>query len=159
MRAPRAHAPVRHPAGMRRRIALLLVVVLAGVVPAVAHAADLVGTDGADRLVGSRADDRIRGRAGDDILYGRAGADALFGDAGKDRLFGGPGGDTLLGGAGNDRLNGGAGADILIGGAGNDVIRARDGVRDRISCGPGRDRVIADEIDQVGGDCEVVERG
>ena len=144
VRAPRARAPVRHPAGMRRRIALLLVVVLAGVVPAVAHAADLVGTDGADRLVGSRADDRIRGRAGDDTLYGRAGADALFGDAGKDRLFGGPGGDTLLGGAGDDRLNGGAGADILIGGAGNDVIRARDGVRDRISCGPGRDRVIAD---------------
>jgi len=32
---------------MRRRVALLLVVVLAGAVPAVAHAADLVGTDGA----------------------------------------------------------------------------------------------------------------
>ena len=159
MRALRVHAHVRHPAGMRRRIAPLLVVVLAGAVPAVAHAADLVGTDGADRLVGSRADDRIRGRAGNDILYGRGGDDALFGDAGRDRLFGGPGDDTLLGGAGNDRLNGGAEADILIGGAGNDVIRARDGVRDRISCGPGRDRVIADTDDAVGGDCEVVERG
>jgi hypothetical protein len=41
----------------------------------------------------------------------------------------------------------------------NDIIQARDGEVDTISCGPGRDRVVADADDQVARDCEVVERG
>jgi hypothetical protein len=46
-----------------------------------------------------------------------------------------------------------------VAGRGNDRIRARDDQSDRITCGPGRDRVLADTSDRVGSDCEVVERG
>jgi Ca2+-binding RTX toxin-like protein len=83
----------------------------------------------------------------------------LAGDAGADVLEGGPGADTLLGGAGKDLLVGGKGPDVLLGGAGNDTIKARDGEADRISCGPGRDRVQADAQDVVARDCEQVVRG
>ena len=48
---------------------------------------------------------------------------------------------------------------MLVGGFGNDVIVARDGQVDRITCGAGRDRVVADGSDIVGDDCEVVRRG
>jgi Ca2+-binding RTX toxin-like protein len=61
--------------------------------------------------------------------------------------------------AGNDRLDGGRGTDLVVAGSGNDVVRSRDGTHDRITCGPGRDRVAADAADRVGSDCEVVRRG
>ena len=48
---------------------------------------------------------------------------------------------------------------MILGGAGNDIIGARDGAVDRISCGPGRDRVLADPQDVVARDCERVARG
>jgi hypothetical protein len=38
------------------------------------------------------------------------------------------------------------------------VIFARDGNLDRISCGPGRDRVVADHKDRVNRNCERVRR-
>lgn len=38
-----------------------------------------------------------------------------------------------------------------------DKIRARDGKRDTINCGPGRDVVVADRKDKVHG-CEIVHR-
>ena len=82
-------------------------------------------------------------------LRGRAGADVLRGTAGP---------DVISGRGGNDRLYGGKGRDRLDGGAGNDSIYARDGVRDVIRCGPGRDRVSADRTDSVARDCEVVTR-
>ena len=66
--------------------------------------------------------------------------------------------DTFIGGPGNDTIIGGPGRDVLIGGPGNDVLSARDGQRDRIRCGPGRDRVIADRFDVVARDCELVSR-
>jgi parallel beta-helix repeat protein len=71
-------------------------------------------------------------------------------------------GDVLSGTKGRDRINGMAGddhilgrdsRDCLIGGAGGDVIRARDGVKDEIRCGPGHDVVHADPFDAVRG-CE-----
>ena len=46
----------------------------------------------------------------------------------------------------------------MIAGRGNDRIFARDGRKDRISCGSGRDRVSADKIDVLTG-CERVTRG
>jgi hypothetical protein len=42
---------------------------------------------------------------------------------------------------------------------GNDTVAVRDGPPDRVSCGPGRDRVRADRGDAVGRDCERVSRG
>ena len=99
------------------------------------------GGAGADVLVGGAGADVLRGRGGNDILRGKAG---------NDRLDGGRGADTILGGPGTDRLEGGAGDDRVL---------TRDGKRDVVVCGPGRDRVIADRADRVSRSCERVARG
>ena len=91
-----------------------------------------------------------RGTAKADVLRGTPYADVLHGLGGPDRLFGLGGADTLVGGLG---------ADILSGGDGNDTISARDGIRDTVSCGRGRDVVVADRLDRVARDCETVRRG
>jgi Ca2+-binding RTX toxin-like protein len=68
--------------------------------------------------------------------------------------------------AGNDRLNGGPGADRLVGGAGTnaydagpgaDTVDARNGKRELVRCGSGRDTARVDRSDRVR-DCEVVRR-
>jgi Ca2+-binding RTX toxin-like protein len=64
----------------------------------------------------------------------------------------------LDGGRGSDKLSGGPGKDVLKGGSGRDRIGARDGVRDRISCGPGRDVARVDAFDKVLRGCEVIRR-
>jgi Ca2+-binding RTX toxin-like protein len=135
----------------------------------------LFGSGFGDRMYGRQGRDLLRGRAGNDCLFGGEGADVLDGDGGNDTLSGGDGRDRLFGGAGNDRLLGGAkgdelhgdtgndqlfagtGRDRVWGGAGNDVISARDGSRDVIDCGAGRDRVTADRRDHLRG-CERVSR-
>lgn len=98
------------------------------------------------------------GTAGANVLTGDGGANILSGLGGNDRLFGRGGNDTLFGGAGDDVLDGGAGLDRFFGGTGRDTIRARDGRRERIDCGPGRDTAIVDKGDVVRG-CETVRRG
>jgi Ca2+-binding RTX toxin-like protein len=145
-------------------VALLLVAAFAATALAVTRNGGpgpdrLVGTSGADRLNGRGGNDRLGGRGGPDRLNGGSGNDLLFGDAGRDVLAGGPGNDQLLGGGGSDRLMGGRGADVFLGGGGNDSISARDGRGERISCGPGRDTVVADRGDGVSRDCERVSRG
>jgi uncharacterized repeat protein (TIGR01451 family) len=91
------------------------------------------------------------------VLNGTAGRDRLVGLGGNDTLFGRGGIDILLGGSGNDRLVGGPGRDDLQGGLGNDRIESRDGVREVVNCGAGRDTVLADRLDVVR-NCEVVRR-
>ncbi len=98
----------------------------------------------------------INGTPRADLLRGTPGSDVIKGFGGKDRLFGYRGDDRLEGGAGGDLLVGGAGRDQLRGGAGNDRISARDGQRDFISCGTGRDVVIKDAIDTVARDCPAI---
>jgi Ca2+-binding RTX toxin-like protein len=93
-----------------------------------------------------------------DRLVGTAAADTLRGLGGADTILGLAGNDLLDGGAGNDTVVGGRGRDVLLGGAGNDVLSVRDGQRDRLTCGPGRDRVVADRLDVVARDCERVVR-
>jgi Ca2+-binding RTX toxin-like protein len=116
---------------------------------------------GGDRLVADRADPRpadcevvtvalsnhfsTRGSAGSDVIEGLAGVDRISALAGNDRVSG------LTG---KDRIDGGPGRDKLYGDRGNDSIRARDGERDRIKCGSGRDTVVADALDRVPSDCE-----
>ncbi len=56
-----------------------------------------------------------------------------------------------------DRIDGGFGTDRFSGGAGNDRIIAVDGRRETVNCGPGRDRVFADDSERLIG-CEIVER-
>ena len=124
-----------------------------------------------DRMLGLGGRDRLRGFAGRDCLSGGPAPDNLYGGAGPDRLGGGPGPDELSGGTGNDKLDGGAKHDVirggpgkdrlraggltdsLIGGTGNDTLLARNGHRDIVRCGPGRDTARVDRIDTVEG-CE-----
>ena len=94
---------------------------------------------------------------GNDRLFGDTGNDRLFGSGRNDRLFGGRGNDLLFGGRGNDLLVGGRGRDSLSGGRGRDRINSRDGRRDTVNCGPGRDRLTRDRRDRVRG-CERVRR-
>ena len=89
---------------------------------------------------------------------GSAGANVFRGGAGPDRIDGRAGADRLFGGGGSDRITGGAGRDVIDAGAGDDRILARDKTRDVIRCGAGRDTVVADKIDSVARDCEVVGR-
>jgi Ca2+-binding RTX toxin-like protein len=143
----------------------------------VSNSCNIVGTPGPDVLHGdfSRV---VLGLGGNDTLYaddtyyffdgntlyGGPGNDRLIGGFGQDTLNGGPGNDTLTGGPSMDTLIGGPGHDTIAGGGGGDTIYARDGQRDRISCGKngygkgGRDVVYADQIDVVASDCEIVHR-
>jgi hypothetical protein len=98
-----------------------------------------------------------RGTRHADRLAGGKGADVLIGLAGDDVLRGGAGADRLDGGAGDDRLIGGAGRDVLLGGRGRDRLEARDGTRDVIRCGSGRDVAVVDRRDAATG-CERVLR-
>jgi hypothetical protein len=98
------------------------------------------------------------GRSGRDRLVGTAYADVLRGLGGQDVLLGLGGNDRLYGGRGADRITGGRGLDLLVGDAGNDVLLARDGSRDVVRCGTGRDRAIVDRRDRVVPGCEVVRR-
>jgi len=93
-----------------------------------------------------------------DSLRGTKYADLLRGLGGPDKLYGLGGADRLVGGAGADLLVGGAGRDLLEGGGGNDRILARDGARDVVRCGLGRDVVEVDRLDRIARDCEVVRR-
>jgi Ca2+-binding RTX toxin-like protein len=142
---------------------------------------------GDDTALGLGGRDGIRGGSGDDRLLGdgscppdreesaycvssggtAADRDTIDGENGDDTIAGGPGADRLRGGPGDDTVDGGPGADLILGGGGNDEIRAgqggdrieiRDGRVDAVSCGGGRDRVIADAIDDVGRNCERVSR-
>jgi uncharacterized repeat protein (TIGR01451 family) len=107
------------------------------------------GTQKANKLRGTGAGDTMKGLGGNDVLRGFGGDDCLNGGRGNDRVIAGPGGDRLIGGKGRD---------TMLGGGGPDVIKARDGQRDVIKCGPGQDTVLADKSDRVAKDCEKVRR-
>ena len=119
--------------------------------PAAAPALSARGDSGRDAIAGTARADVLRGLGGNDRLAGRGGRDRLYGGAAGTACYGGNGRDVLRGGPDGDRLVGGAGADVLRGGTGDDAIRARDGRRDRISCGPGRDRATLDSHDVIVG--------
>jgi Ca2+-binding RTX toxin-like protein len=132
--------------------------------------ATVVATNGDDRIHGTSSADTILGMGGDDRIVAGDGDDTIFGDGScppgsQDPSYcetgetGRDGNDTIVGGGGNDTLYGQGGDDTIIGGDGNDTIYARDGQKDFISCGSGHDRVIADQIDRVAGNCESVSRG
>jgi Ca2+-binding RTX toxin-like protein len=105
------------------------------------------GGNGADGLYGSAGVDTLYGRAGNDVVSGGLGSDKMFGEAGADRMTGSAGNDRLSAGAGNDRIVAGTGRDQVYGSSGNDLIDVRDGARDVVSCGPGRDTVVRDRRD------------
>jgi Ca2+-binding RTX toxin-like protein len=105
------------------------------------------GGNGADGIYGSAGVDTLYGRAGNDLVSGGLGSDRLYGEAGADRMTGSAGNDRISAGAGNDRIVAGTGRDQVYGSSGNDLIDVRDGSRDVVSCGPGRDTVVRDRRD------------
>jgi hypothetical protein len=57
--------------------------------------------------------------------------------------------DVIVGSRRGDRIDGEDGRDRICAGRGRDVVRSADGFSDRVDCGPGRDRLIADALDRV----------
>jgi Ca2+-binding RTX toxin-like protein len=147
-----------------------------------ASANTLVGGGGNDRLAGADGLDLLTGGAGNDVLQGGAGADGLSGGDGNDGLDGGTASDALDGGAGDDQAvysartgavtvtldgepdDGAQGENDRIKtnvegaatGAGADKLDTRDDVAGDVSCGRGRDELMADTADRVDADCEQV---
>lgn len=127
----------------------------------------LHGGSGNDELYGGAFRDVMSGGKGDDVQYGGQGDDVIYANQGRDRSFGGPGDDVLWALARADvTAPGDPEGDELDGGAGNDTFRVRDGEVDKITCGPGFDRVYADQYDVITdateadptGSCELVQR-
>ena len=148
-RRPSARLPVSRPAEAGVRVTMLFTLAAALAAGALVSAPGPAAGQAVDcgkRLAGGPANDRLLGTGAGDRISGRGGADRLLGRGGT---------DCLRGGAGNDLLVGGGGADRLRGGAGRDRIWARDGARDVVSCGPGRDVARIDERDVARG-CERV---
>lgn len=77
-------------------------------------------------------------------LLGGEGHDQVYGWQFSDNLSGQSGNDILGAGRGSDRLDGGTGADRLDGGEDSDTIYARDGYRDAVACGTGKDLARTD---------------
>jgi Ca2+-binding RTX toxin-like protein len=143
----------------------------------------LTGTDGRDHIRARGGDDTVNALAGPDFVRAGYGNDTVNGDGGWDLLrggrgddlqSGGRGADLIFAGRGADRSDGGGGPDLLwalarpdvaaigdpngdelSGGRGRDRFRVRDGEADRVFCGDGRDRVIADSRYVLSG-CERV---
>jgi Ca2+-binding RTX toxin-like protein len=144
----------------------------------------LLGGPGDDELVSGAGADAMSGEDGADTASyeGRStpidvsfdgepndGAPGERDNVAKDveNVVGGNVDDTLSGdtrpnrlsaAAGDDSVNGGPGFDTLLGGKGIDVINARDGERDDVFCGAGRDLAIVDRRDISRG-CDLVDRG
>jgi Bacterial Ig domain/RTX calcium-binding nonapeptide repeat (4 copies)/Calcineurin-like phosphoesterase len=112
-------------------------------IPAVREWTVIRGATGLS-IIGGPGDEVLVGTSGNDVIDGGGGDDEIDGLRGQDSLRGGSGADRLDGGSGNDRVFGDAGFDRLLGGAGRDVLHARDGGRDVVSGGPGRDRGFFD---------------
>jgi hypothetical protein len=108
-----------------------------------------LGGPGADNLVAGPAADVLAGNDGNDVLSAGAGADTMIG---------GDGDDQMDGGDGNDKLQAGAGADTINSGSGDDTLETPDGIADKVACGDGNDTVDADQLDEVGADCETIRR-
>lgn len=109
------------------------------------------GGAGGDLIVAGDGNDQIEGGSGKDVVYAQQGRDRIEGDGGADKLWALDRSDVTQDG---DRAG-----DRVSGGAGSDSIYTRDGEVDKISCGPDRDRVIADPVDRIlDGSCEEVKR-
>jgi 3',5'-cyclic AMP phosphodiesterase CpdA len=118
-----------------------------GGAPGLGCRGELRGTRRGDKLTGTQRDDVILGLRGPDRIRGLAGNDCLRGAKGNDRIFGGLDNDLIKAGAGRDRIKPGAGEDAVRAGRGADWVNVRDGERDVVKCGPGRDVARADAID------------
>ena len=109
-------------------------------------------------VLGGTGADTVRTGAGADAVAGDDGDDEIDAGAGADQVNAGDGDDRIAGGSGDDVVEAGLGVDAIAAGDGDDGVRARDGVEDRIDCGPGTDTVDADTLDVIAAGCERVTR-
>jgi hypothetical protein len=144
----------------------------------------LIGTNSKNKIYARGGEDLVKGLQNADLLKGERGRDELTGGRGIDTIYGGAGYDWLNGKQGGDHLievehvshsstahskqhtvdaligsHKNRKVDVLIGGRGNDTIRAKDGKRDIIRGGPGRDTAYVDKVDKVTGVEKEVVRG
>ena len=124
---------------------------------------DVSDGGGNDLIDANTGDQRVKPRRPLLFLFGNAGEDKLIGGGIGDQLYGGGGKDLLRGRHGAGVLNGGSRADrifavssgtLIQGHTGNDQIHARNGRRDWIECGPGRDRATTDRHEEHLSGCE-----
>ncbi|HEX2392636.1 MAG TPA: hypothetical protein VHI77_06935 [Solirubrobacterales bacterium] len=103
------------------------------------------GGDGPDRI------DVIGSPALETYAIGGPGDDTLISPPTGSILEGGPGSDRLIGSPTVDLLVPGRGADLVRAGGGLDDVRLnKDGIRDRVNCGPGDDLTFgADRFDRL----------
>src|SRR5918998_2616515 len=150
---------------------------------------NLVGGPGKDWVLGGNevralgGKKNLGGGSGNDAVFGGTGSDNVLGDSGNDDLGGGRGSDSVVGAQGRDIVDGDLGSDSLVGGEGPDwvvngplretskntlsggdgddalISNNRPAKRDKVSCGGGYDRVVADTKDLVAADCERARRG
>ncbi len=106
---------------------------------------------------GTEANDLIRALPGPDQAVALGGNDDIFTGRDADCVSAGPGRDLVDTSGGGDRIHGGGGRDHVFAGGGRDLVNAKDGVRDRVDCGPGRDEAVVDSHDVTVG-CEQVQR-
>jgi Ca2+-binding RTX toxin-like protein len=140
----------------------------------------LNGGTGQDELDGESGDDLLFGGLGHDSLKGGSGSDVLNGGDDNDQLDGGAGADSLNGDDNDDtavfstrtrsvrasvegspddgeaREGDNIKTDVenVRTGSGNDRINTLNGLKNKVNCGRGRDRVTADRSDVVAADCE-----
>jgi len=123
---------------------------------------DLVLTgSGVDLLETGAGSDAVVGSAGDDVISLGSGADAYVdlrrSDSDPDAFLAPedgvkPGNDTVDGGSGDDLIRDAYGSNLIEGRSGNDTIEAvdlDDLSPDRVLGGPGDDRIVVDEGDEV----------
>jgi hypothetical protein len=91
-------------------------------------------------------------------IKGNNRANNLVGTPDSETIYGYGGADRIDARGGTDTLRLGGGKDEGRGGRGDDRIRAVDGSKDAIYCGPGSDRVKANPGDNVTKECEKVRR-
>jgi hypothetical protein len=91
----------------------------------------------------------IKGDDKPNNLSGTPNDDAIYGYGGADRIHAWGGDDVLRLGSGSDKGRGGSG---------KDYIRAVDGRKDDIDCGPGSDSTTGNPGDKVAEGCEKIKR-
>jgi hypothetical protein len=119
---------------------------------------DVMGGTGNDTLVGDGGPNVLRGFDGADTIRGGDGDDTLHGVGVPDNPFAPGAAENLrqtIVDEGDD-VDGGPGADTFDADEGDDTLRARDGFRDTLRCGPGTDGGEGDRVDDVGADCESI---
>jgi len=160
------------PAAGVERIEVTLGLVGSDVRIRAALPATISGGPGDDLIVGGPAEDAIDGGLGQDILAGGPGADLLHGGDGEDLVtytdrIGRDGlllerrgavraqiGRAAFSGSGDERDTIADDVEQLQGGGGADSLSLRDGRATAVSCGSGRDSVVADPRDVLEIDCE-----